>query len=500
MSRFMTFAPRALFGSMLLATFGPPAPAQEREGKEQAALVVDGVVREVFRSPRKGQVDALVQIKVRKAELGQGALASGRMFIPAPGEDIYIHAVELAQDARRAIPAERAQLRAYLAPRPQGGWQGASSDWFELTSNSPAPAAPGDPPPLAEGGPQPGNPPAPRSILEILGIEANPTKVGQGIVLRVAKVAPGGPSAKAGIEPGDVITAANDAPIAGLDQMAEVIRKGGAVATLTVLNVRNGEATPVKVDLGAPIGDAEMAPAPKAPSGRQQPSDEPDRSNSPRDREQPVPGRQLGLSAEEAEVDGVAGLKVTAVKPGSPAQEAGLEVDDFITAANGKGINSPADMTAAVRGSGPVLTLTVRDHRSGRQVDVEVKLGGEDRPAPEREKKPEMPERRGQDQRSPDRSRTSPGPNAGRSLGITTESALVGLVPAAKVTRVERGGPADKAGIEVGDVIVMVNDTVIISPDLIDEAIAKSTGNELTLTVQDVNSGKKTQVKVNLGQ
>ena len=69
--------------------------------------------------------------------------------------------------------------------------------------------------------------------------------------------------------------------------------------------------------------------------------------------------------------------------------------------------------------------------------------------------------------------------------------------PAAKVTEVEPGGPAAKAGIEPGDVIVEANGTPVLHPKNLEEAVRKS-GPTLKLMVVDPRTQKKTAVDVKL--
>ena len=57
----------------LAASFSGWSWAHERalQTKEGASIVVDGVVREVFRSPRQNQTDLVVQIEVARSEYGR---------------------------------------------------------------------------------------------------------------------------------------------------------------------------------------------------------------------------------------------------------------------------------------------------------------------------------------------------------------------------------------------------------------------------------------------
>ena len=142
--------------------------AQDRAAstKDDAVLTVDGVVREIFQSARQDRVDFVVQIEVKRSEAVRAPRTPLRVPMPAPGDMVYVHssrrhdnALGLAQSgggqsqgpARDAIPLpdERSQVRAYLYPKATGGWEGAGSDWFDLTSRDLADAKPTDPAPAA---------------------------------------------------------------------------------------------------------------------------------------------------------------------------------------------------------------------------------------------------------------------------------------------------------------------------------------------------------------
>src|SRR5262245_56331477 len=124
---------RSAIGLLTLATLtglseGPAWAQRPLQTKEQAVLVVDGVVREVFRSTRRNQVDYVVQIDVQRAEAGRNPREAVRVLLPAPGDDIYVHVFQPLPDAQRGsigeghrtLPAERSQVRVFLYPRSQG--------------------------------------------------------------------------------------------------------------------------------------------------------------------------------------------------------------------------------------------------------------------------------------------------------------------------------------------------------------------------------------------
>lgn len=81
-------------------------------------------------------------------------------------------------------------------------------------------------------------------------------------------------------------------------------------------------------------------------------------------------------------------------------------------------------------------------------------------------------------------------------IGVTLDMQYTG--EGAQVTEVTKGGPADDAGIEAGDVITAVNGTrVADGTELIVRIRAHKPGDELTLTLS--RDGKRQQVKVTLG-
>ena len=458
--------------------------------KEGASIVVEGIVREVFRSPRQTQVDYVIQIEVSRSEYGRSPADPKRVQAPAPGDQIYVHVFQPSPEhqgragasGHSAIPTEKSQIRAYLYPRAQGGWEGAFPDWFDQAGivaqdrvpnepERPAEAAPGQ----APAAPSASTPAGAGSIAQRLGIRAEQIQVSGRLVLKVIDVAPESPAGMAGIEQGDAIVGVNGGFITDLDQLATTILKGGPVATLAVLDVRSGKQAAVKVDVSGLIAE-------ETAQRRLEPSPA------------PMPTRVLGVKTEQVRVGlRTMAARVTEVQEGSPAAKAGIEKGDVILEANGTPASDPAQLDAAVQKSGPVLTLKVFDPRTRREVPVQVHFdaagavpqgtnpapGGTPLPAPAPVPVP------------------GSGATSARAIGIIAEAGTADLLPVVKVVQVVPGSPAEKAGIEPGDAIVGLNDKVIFAPDLLDEAL-KTAGNSFTLNVLDVKTGKKTPVKINV--
>lgn len=174
------------------------------------------------------------------------------------------------------------------------------------------------------------------------------------------------------------------------------------------------------------------------------------------------------------------GMKVIRVEPGSPAQTAGIEIGDVIVAANGVAVTGVEVLSAVLKKSGPSLTLTVRDTRTGNDVPVQVKVGGPEAGAP-----------------APIPTDTPVQTGAGRKLGAVTELVFYDVNPAVKVTEVEPNSPAARAGLEPGDIIIEANGTPVLHPKTLEEVVRKSAA-VLKLQVIDPSTNKKTLVDVNL--
>ena len=110
----------------IMGMFCSAASAQRApQTKEGASIVVDGIVREVFRSPRQTQVDYVIQIEVSRSEYGRSPADPKRVQAPAPGDQIYVHIFQPSPEhqgrpgagGHSAIPTEKSQIRTYLYPR-----------------------------------------------------------------------------------------------------------------------------------------------------------------------------------------------------------------------------------------------------------------------------------------------------------------------------------------------------------------------------------------------
>lgn len=120
------------------------------------------------------------------------------------------------------------------------------------------------------------------------------------------------------------------APIAG----APLLDANGQVAGVLV----RPACTPIVG--GAPVSEIRAFLAPAAPS--------PGRARSPRT-VSPSPRGWLGMQGASTTIDGLRGVRVLAVAPGSPAAQASLSPDgDVVVAVDGDAVHGPEDLAAAI--------------------------------------------------------------------------------------------------------------------------------------------------------
>ena len=168
----------------------------------------------------------------------------------------------------------------------------------------------------------------------------------------VAAIAPDSPAAKAGVQPGDVLTGVDGRQIGNPRELAQVVADHKPGQTAQVAIIRDGALRTVDVTLTA-IPD------------EQKTADAGDRNN-----------RQASIGLALAPLNQDArqqfdipqnqfGAVIAGVQPGSPAEQAGLRPGDLVVGVGTKPVNNPAEASQAIRtaskdGKGVALRI-VRD-------------------------------------------------------------------------------------------------------------------------------------------
>ena len=140
------------------------------------------------------------------------------------------------------------------------------------------------------------------------------------------------------------------------------------------------------------------------------------------------------IDEENAEILGVeskSGAMITAIEPGSAAEEAGLRVEDIITRVNDEKISNARDLQNAIGLKGSGERVTILFIRQSNELETSAVLGQQ---------------------------------KIARQIGSDIHPGLVGAQFSSsankvgvEVTDVESGSPADQRGLEKGDLIVAVN-------------------------------------------
>ncbi len=165
----------------------------------------------------------------------------------------------------------------------------------------------------------------------------------------------------------------------------------------------------------------------------------------------------------------VRGAIVSSVDPGSPADRAGVQQGDVITAINGRPVSDMNDLRNEIADTAPGSRVAVTALRDGRERQMEVTLGqmpNGDRASNDNNGGPDEHGRLGL-------SVEPITPSIANQLGTKTRTGLV-------VDSVTPGSPAADAGIREGDIIKQVNRRPVNSASELQQAVRDS-GNRPAL-------------------
>lgn len=161
------------------------------------------------------------------------------------------------------------------------------------------------------------------------------------------------------------------------------------------------------------------------------------------------------------------GVHITAVTPDSPAEKAGLQVDDVILELQGRKVQDPNQMNDEISALPAGRTITLGIWRSGEHKDVQVTLGDRSKVSPNLA---------GKDGAADD---ATYGPYGLKltdlTRGLRSQLQFNLNSDGVVVEGVKKGSPADNEGIEPGDVIYRINRYQIRSSKEAEAAFAKAT-------------------------
>ena len=184
---------------------------------------------------------------------------------------------------------------------------------------------------------------------------------------------------------------------------------------------------------------------------------------------------RLGVSIQEVnqafadsfKLDKPEGALISSVEPGSPAEQAGLKSGDVIRKVDGQPVIASGDLPAVIGQATPGEKVTLEVWRQGRTESIQATLGGAQDKGTQLAKNDSEPGKgklglalrplQPQEQQS-----------SGLSGGLVIEQAA---------------GPAARAGVQPGDVLIAVNDTPVRNIEQVRAAMGK-TGKTVALLIQ----------------
>ncbi|NJD35338.1 MAG: DegQ family serine endoprotease [Betaproteobacteria bacterium] len=173
--------------------------------------------------------------------------------------------------------------------------------------------------------------------------------------------------------------------------------------------------------------------------------------------------------ADSFGLDSPRGALVASVEADSAASRAGIQSGDVITKFNGRDIARSSELPALVAGTAPGSKVSIEVWRHGKAKELQMTVG---------EMKSAVARDKSEDAASPSSSKLGLAVRPLKEDEKANSEESNGLI-----VEYVKEGPAAKAGIQAGDVILAVNGSRIGSVEQLSEQVAKA-GNKIALLVK----------------
>jgi membrane-associated protease RseP (regulator of RpoE activity) len=174
------------------------------------------------------------------------------------------------------------------------------------------------------------------------------------------------------------------------------------------------------------------------------------------------------------------GVRITQVIAGSPADDAGLQRGDVITAVDGQSVHGVDDVQNALEDKSPGDKVTFSVRRDNQNEDVDVTLGRHAEAVPMPQAPPTVVPPSGVTQAYLGVRLADITPEIRQDLDLAQDSGVV-------IVEVDRSGPAYAAGLRRGDVILMIGLQRV------------ETADEAVVAIRDYEPGEKVPLIIRRG-
>jgi serine protease Do len=186
--------------------------------------------------------------------------------------------------------------------------------------------------------------------------------------------------------------------------------------------------------------------------------------------------------ADSLQLKDTNGALVADMTSGSPAAKAGIAVGDAILAVDGQAVKDSRDLSLKISNTPPGKSVNVTYWRNGMSHDVQVTLGT-------------LPSDQQLASASPPPT-TRNGGNTNQATTLSDFGVTLGRSPdnsGVAITNIDPNGQAAARGLQTGDVIVAVGDTMVTNPRDVQQKIADAKAAGMKAVLLRVKSGDRTE-------